>query len=58
MTYLAIQKSLFIQKTLKAPSVKVNSTYFPLNDSIIGQNLEEFQVEVKCYNLPFTLITD
>ena len=58
MTYLAIQEGLFMQKSLKTQFVKVNSSYFPLKDSIIGQNLEEFQVKVKCYNLPFTIITE
>ena len=48
MTYLAIQEGLFMQKSLKTRFVKVNSPYFPLKDSIIGQNLEEFQVKIKC----------
>ena len=39
------------------PSVKVNSLQSPLKYSIVGQNLKEFQVKVKCYNLPFTVIT-
>ena len=58
MTYLAIQEGLFMQKSLKTPSVKVNSPYFPLKDFIVGKNLEEFQVKVKCFNLPFTIITE
>ena len=48
MTYLAIHESVFTQKTLKTPSAKVYSLYFPLTDSIIGQNLEELKVKVKC----------
>ena len=31
---------------------------FPLKDSIIGQNLELFQVKVKYCNLHFTIITE
>ena len=58
MKYLVIQENFFSHKKVKMPSVEVNSLQSPLKYSIVGQNLKEFQVKVKCYNLPFTVITE
>ena len=58
MTYLTSHESLFTQKTLKTPSAKVNSQFLSFKDSIIEQNVEQFQVKVKCYNLHLAIITE